>query len=133
MVCSWSCHQASAGHLSGAWVERKAGEAMMTPTTEQKERYDRVCRQMWGELNEVVVKYKHGALYVELCELLAKHHPDVSSDPMMSIAANLDGKLIAMQDPRVITPQAAMLIVVEDLRIGNREILDQLSVEGIPN
>ena len=30
---------------------------MMTPTTEQKERYDRVCRQMWGELNEVVVKY----------------------------------------------------------------------------
>ena len=76
---------------------------------------------------------EHGALYVELCELLAKHHPDVSSDQMLAIAANLVGKLIAMQDPRVITPQAAMLIVVENITIGNREILDQLSVEGIPN
>jgi hypothetical protein len=46
---------------------------------------------------------------------------------MLAVAANLLGKLIAMQDPTTITREVAMEIVILNIETGNEQVLKQLS------
>ena len=71
-------------------------------------------------------KEEHEATYQELLALINKH-PDVTPPELLAIAANLVGKLIAMQDQRTMTLKVAMDIVTKNIEMGNQQVLDQLA------
>lgn len=72
-------------------------------------------------------KPEHEVLYRELVALVDKHAGELSAMEMLAIASNMLGKLIALQDQRIITPAMAMEIVIENIEHGNKEVLDQLA------
>lgn len=51
----------------------------------------------------------------------------MSALELLAIAANMVGKLIAMQDQRTITPRRAMDLVVMNLEIGNQQVMASIS------
>lgn len=72
---------------------------------------------------------EHQVTYLELNSLLRKHAGHLSPIEVLAIAANMLGRLVAMQDQREITPEIAMQVVSKNLQIGNREMVEQLSKE----
>lgn len=75
-------------------------------------------------------KLQHEAFYQDLAELLRKHTADLPAIEMLAVAANMVGKLVALQDQRTITPEIAMKTVAENIQAGNRQVLDQMSKPG---
>lgn len=73
-----------------------------------------------------IANVDHEQLYQELVELMRRyeHLPKLE---MLAIAANILGKLVALQDQRVVTPSMAMKVVALNLEEGNRQVLAQLS------
>jgi len=69
---------------------------------------------------------EHEVLYTELVELVTRHTANMSKIEILAIAANMIGKLIAMQDQRVITSEMALEIVIKNLEEGNRQALEAL-------
>lgn len=51
---------------------------------------------------------QHAVATEDIFQLLKKHAGSVTAEEMLAIAANLVGKLIALQDQRVMTPEIAM-------------------------
>ena len=45
----------------------------------------------------------------------------------LAVAANMLGKLVAMQDQRAVTPAMAMKIVADNIEHGNKDVMDRLS------
>lgn len=74
-----------------------------------------------------LAKPEHEVAYQELIALVNKHARKLSAIEMLAVAANMLGKLIAMQDQRSVTPQAAMKVVADNIEHGNKTVLDQLS------
>ena len=70
---------------------------------------------------------QHEVAYQDLCTLMRKHAGKVSSLELLAIAANMVGKIVAMQDQRTVTPEAAMKVVADNLERGNKEALAQLA------
>lgn len=68
----------------------------------------------------------HEVVYQDLCALVSKHAADVSAEEMLAIASNMVGKLIALQDQRVMTRERALETVMRNIEAGNQMILDQL-------
>lgn len=66
---------------------------------------------------------QHEVAYQELAALLKKHAGHLSSLEMLAVAANLVGKLVAMQDQRKVTPETAMEIVARNIEMGNAQVL----------
>ena len=71
-------------------------------------------------------KPEHEVLYQELTALLRRHGDKVTSLEMLAIAANMVGKIVAMQDQRSVTPGMAMQIVSRNLELGNQQVLQAL-------
>ena len=71
-------------------------------------------------------KPEHEMFYQELIALVDKHAGKLSAIEVLAVASNMLGKLIAIQDRRVITPADAMEIVAKNIEEGNKEVLDQL-------
>lgn len=69
----------------------------------------------------------HEVAYQDLCELVKKHASSLNAMEMLAIAANMLGKLIAMQDQRKITPAQAMELVARNIETGNKQVIDQLA------
>ena len=46
---------------------------------------------------------------------------------ILAIAANMVGKLVAMQDQRVVTPAIAMETVAKNIEVGNKQVIDALT------
>lgn len=69
----------------------------------------------------------HEVAYQDLCQLIRKHADTVSGLELLAIAANLVGKLVAMQDQRTISPALAMETVALNIEYGNRMVLDELA------
>ena len=69
---------------------------------------------------------EHEVAYQDLVTLVRKHADTISSIEMLAIAANMLGKLVAMQDQRAITGAAAMEIVALNIEQGNREVIEKL-------
>lgn len=61
--------------------------------------------------------------YHDLIKLLDKHAGNLQAEEFLAVAANVVGKIIAMQDWRTMTPDRAMKIVMDNLRIGNEQVL----------
>lgn len=74
-----------------------------------------------------LAKIEHEVAYRDLCALVKKHANKISSIELLAVAANMLGKLIALQDQRVVTPDMAMEIVRQNIEHGNKQIIDQLS------
>lgn len=70
---------------------------------------------------------QHEVAYTDLTLLLRKHAGKLSAIEMLAVAANMLGKLVAMQDQRTTTPEVAMETVARNLETGNRQILDQMA------
>lgn len=73
-----------------------------------------------------IAKPEHEVAYQDLCALVSKHAASVSSVELLAIAANMLGKLVALQDQRKMTPAQAMEIVAANIEGGNREAQQKL-------
>lgn len=71
-------------------------------------------------------KPEHEVAYQDLTALLRKHAGDVSAIEMLAIAANMVGKLVALQDQRKVTPAMALKIVGMNVEGGNLQAIEQL-------
>ena len=74
-----------------------------------------------------IAQPKHEVLYQELVDLLKKHADELDSLEMLAIAANMLGKLVAMQDQRKVTSDMGMEVVGKNIELGNRQVLKQLA------
>lgn len=52
---------------------------------------------------------------------------NLSSAEVLAIAANMVGKIIALQDQRHMSRDRAMRILAHNLQIGNQQAIDELS------
>lgn len=69
----------------------------------------------------------HEAFYQDLAGVLRKHGGKLSSREMLAIAANMVGKIVALQDQRTTTPKQAMAIVAKNIELGNRTVIEGLA------
>jgi hypothetical protein len=74
-----------------------------------------------------LAKPEHEIAYQEVCALLAKHAGALDAFEMLAVAANMLGKLVALQDQRKITPKMALELVARNIECGNKQVLDQLA------
>ena len=75
-------------------------------------------------------KPEHEVAYQELCALVNRHASKLSALELLAVAANMLGKLVALQDQRSITPSEAMEIVAKNIEYGNQQVLDQLKTKS---
>lgn len=75
-------------------------------------------------------KPEHEVVYTDLTALLNKHAAKVTPVELLAIAANMVGKLIAMQDQRIITVDRAMEIVGKNIEVGNKQVMDDLLLKA---
>lgn len=73
----------------------------------------------------MLAKPEHEVAYQELIALAAKH-PDLPAPELLAIAANMVGKIVAMQDQRTMTKAQAMEIVARNLELGNAQVVEEL-------
>lgn len=73
-----------------------------------------------------VAKPEHEVAYQDLCALVNKHAAKLSALELLAVAANMLGKLVALQDQRTTTPAAAMEIVIKNIEHGNKQAVAQL-------
>lgn len=71
-------------------------------------------------------KPEHEIAYQDICSLM-KRHTNIPPMEMLAVAANMLGKMIAMQDQRSVTPEMAMEVVAKNIESGNMQVLEQLS------
>lgn len=72
------------------------------------------------------VNPEHEILYQELAALLKRQaDKGLSAIEVLAIAANMVGKLIAMQDKRTVTNAMALKTVSENIEAGNAEAIAQ--------
>ena len=74
-------------------------------------------------MNYVTSKPEYEAAYQDVCALLAEHKDKLTAIEMLAIAANLVGKLVAMQDQSAITPEQAMQLVSRNIEHGNQQAI----------
>lgn len=68
----------------------------------------------------------HEVAYQDLAALVSKHAKSLTSVELLAVAANMVGKLVAMQDQRTVTPAMAMEVVAANVEEGNKQVLAQL-------
>lgn len=74
-----------------------------------------------------LAKPQHEVLYQDLCKLVSKHADKLTAQELLAVAANMLGKLVAMQDQRTMSPAMAMEIVAQNLEHGNMDVIKQLA------
>ena len=79
-----------------------------------------------------LAKSEHEVAYQDLYRLLKERTcaNDLTSREVLAIAANMVGKLVAMQDQRTTTPELALEIVARNIEQGNAEALDVMNQLG---
>lgn len=74
-----------------------------------------------------LAKPEHEVANQDLCALIRKHADEVTSVELLALAANMVGKLVALQDQRSVSPELAMEIVAANLECGNKQVIDWLA------
>ena len=69
---------------------------------------------------------EHEVAYQDLCALVSKHAGTLSALEILAIAANMLGKLVALQDQRTVSVALAMETVAQNIEYGNKRTLDML-------
>ncbi len=73
-----------------------------------------------------MAKPEHEVAYRDLVALVRKHADKLTAMELLAVAANMLGKLVALQDQRTITPAMAMDLVAKNVEMGNQQVLDEL-------
>ena len=73
-----------------------------------------------------LTKAEHEALYQELVALLNKHAGKLDAIEMLAFAANMIGKMVAMQDQRRFTGPQVMEVVARNIQEGNAHAVKEL-------
>lgn len=68
----------------------------------------------------------HEVAYQDLLALVRKHEKRMTPLELLAVAANVVGKLIAMQDQTATTPEQAMQVVATNIEHGNAQIVAEL-------
>lgn len=71
-------------------------------------------------------KPEHEIAYQDVVSLLDRHAGKLDAAEMLAVAANMLGKLVAMQDQRTMTTAGAMEIIAHNVEIGNRQVFENL-------
>lgn len=80
-----------------------------------------------------LAKPEHEVAYQDLCQLVNKHADKLTALELLAVAANMLGKLIALQDQRKTSPEMAMKTVSANIEFGNRSVIEQLAnSDGAP-
>lgn len=74
-----------------------------------------------------LAKPEHEVAYQDLCNLVRRHADKLTELELLAVAANMLGKLVALQDQRKTTPAKAMEVVAQNIEYGNKQVLDELS------
>lgn len=69
----------------------------------------------------------HEVAYQDLCQLVNKHAGKLTALELLAVAANMVGKIVAMQDQRTTTLEMAMEVVSANIEQGNRSVFEQLA------
>lgn len=77
-------------------------------------------------LKMVLTKPEHEVAYQDLVALMVKH-PGLSKIEVLTVAANIVGKIVAMQDQRTHTAEQIMAIVGANIEHGNRQVIEGLA------
>jgi hypothetical protein len=77
-----------------------------------------------------LAKPEHEAAYQDLRLLINKHSDKLTGLELLAVAANMLGKLVALQDQRTVTPAMAMEVVAQNLEHGNKQVLEQLLTQS---
>lgn len=72
----------------------------------------------------------HHVAYDDLVALVRKHADKMTSMELLAIAANVVGKLVAMQDQTTVSPAMAMEVVARNIQLGNHEVLAKIAAIG---
>lgn len=78
----------------------------------------------------VISKPEHEVAYQELAALIGKNAGTMTGLELLAIAANMVGKLIALQDQRTVTPALAMEVVSKNIEIGNEQAIAEVRKAG---
>lgn len=65
----------------------------------------------------------HEAFRADLLAVLSKHAGHLDASEMMALCAYTTGQLVAMQDARKWSPEAAMEIVARNVESGNQQAI----------
>lgn len=74
-----------------------------------------------------IAKPEHEVAFRDICALVNKHAADMTALELLAIAANMVGKIIALQDQRTTTPEMALKVVGENIELGNKQALHEVS------
>ncbi len=77
-------------------------------------------------MNTHIAKPQHEVVYQELSDLIRRHAGNVSKVEILAVAANMLGKLIALQDQRVMTFEKVTSLVAANIEVGNQEAIKEL-------
>ena len=81
---------------------------------------------------EILAKPDHEVAYQDVCLLVKNHSINLTSIEILAIAANMVGKLIALQDHHTTSPELAMEVVAKNIEMGNQTVVDKLTkIDGI--
>ena len=72
-------------------------------------------------------KPEHEIAYQDLCALMNRHADKLTALELLAIAANMLGKLIALQDQRKVSPDMAMEVVARNIEVGNKQAVQEVS------
>ena len=72
---------------------------------------------------------EHEVAYQDIVQLVRKHADKLTAAELLAVAANMIGKLAAMQDQRTMTPEMAMEIIANNIEVGNKQALAQVNAE----
>jgi hypothetical protein len=72
----------------------------------------------------------HEAFYADVVKLIDKHAGKLSKPEMLAVAANLVGKLLALQDQRTMPPEVAVQLVAKNLELGNQQAIAAVKAAG---
>lgn len=76
-----------------------------------------------------VAKPEHEICYQDMAAFLRRHEK-LTPLEILAIAANMVGKLVAMQDQRKVTPEMAMQVVSLNIEAGNKTVIEALATQS---
>lgn len=74
-----------------------------------------------------MAKPEHEIAFQDIVALWSRHADKLDAIDLLAIAANALGKLVALQDQRKFTSEQIMAMVAENIALGNKQVLEQLS------
>jgi hypothetical protein len=78
-------------------------------------------------MKRLPAKNAHEQFYQDIVRLFDKHMRHLKADEMLAVAANMVGKLIALQDQRTMTREEAIILVMRNIEEGNAQAAAEVS------